>query len=193
MNIKNESGLGVLDSLKSSSSFFNSIEPNYDFTVTREMIRRELIGHWDDWRKGGRLCDFFLASELNLDEERNISTQVFRCCIPKYPVDKVLNLLDNDWDKLCWTQRQVKAFVNNYGKKILTVLKIEYPNLPCHLLFLGKKRGEYLLIYASFERNSEEEINYSICGFEYTPMSSYGFLVVPLSFSTETIFEPQEE
>ena len=150
METKGENELQVLASLKLSSSYFYSIEPNYDFTVTSEMIKAEQVGNRDEWRnKVSTLCNFFLASELklNLDEERNISTQVFRCCIPKYSVDNVLNLLDNDWDKLCWTQRQVKAFVNNYAKKILTVLKIEYPSLPCHLLFLGKKQDKYFLIY----------------------------------------------
>ena len=190
METKGKNEVQALIPLKLSSSWFYSIEPNYDFTVTSKMIKAEQNGHREDWRKGGELCDFFLAAELNLDEERNISTQIFRCCIPKYPVDKVLNLLDNDWDKLCWTQRQVKAFVNKYGKKILLVLKIEEPKLHSHLLFLGKKRNEYLLIYASFEPNSEEEISYSICGFEHSPMSSNGFLVVPLFFPPEIIYEP---
>lgn len=190
MSTKEENEGWALAPLKLSSSYFYSIEPNYDFTVTREMIRREFVGRAEDWRDGGSLCNFFLASELNSDEERNISTQVFRCCIPEYSVDNVLNLLNNDWDKLCWTQRQIKAFVNNYGKKILSVLKIEESKLPTHLLFLGKKKGQYLLIHANFERGSEEEVHYSIFGFEYSPMSQYGFLVTPLSFPQEIIYKP---
>ncbi len=190
MSTKEEKDRWALAPLKLSSSWFNTIEPNYDFTVTKEMIRREFVGRSEDWEDGGSLCNFFLASELNLDEERDISTQVFRCCISESFVDNALNLLDSDWDKLCWTQRQIKAFVNNYGKWILTILKIEEPSLPCHLLFLGKKHCKYLLIHANFQRNSEEEIHYSIFGFEYTPMSQYGFLVVPLPLPREIIYKP---
>lgn len=180
MENQNETKRKVLVPLKFSSSYFYSIEPDYNFAITSEMIRNEPMEKRYD----------ALESEINLNEERNITTQIFRCCVSEYPVAKLLDLLDSKWDKLCWTERQIKAFVKSYGEKILFVLNVEESKLPNHLLFLVKnKKGAYLFVDVRFEIYSEKEFNYSIWFFENSPMSLFGFLVVPLPYSPQIIFE----
>jgi len=176
--------------LKFSSSYFYSIEPDYDFTITGEMIKAEHLEQRDEIGRftGLSLGSNFLKPILGLEEERVISTQVFRCCIPKSRVEDVLNRIDSNWDNLCWTQRQIKAFLKNHGKKILSILKIEEPKLPSHLLFLGKNNETYLLVDSKFMAYTEKEFDHIIHGFEFSPMSSYAFLVVPLSLPPEILY-----
>lgn len=183
----------LLIPLKFSSSYFYSIEPNYDFTITGEMIKAECLEKVDEIGRFSGLslgCNF-QESILSLEEERDIHTQVFRCCIPKTKVEDVLNRLDNNWDNLCLTQRQMKAFLKNHGKKILSILKIEEPKLPSHLLFLGKHNqlnDPYRLVSSKFMAYSEENFDHVIYGFEFSPMSNYAFFVVPLSLPPEILY-----
>lgn len=180
--------------LKFSSSYFYSIEPNYDFTITSEMIRAEYLEQKDDRGKFNEnsLGCAFQKPILGFEEEKDIHTQVFRCCIPKTQVEDVLNRLDNNWDNLCLTQRQMKAFLKNYGKKILTVLNIEESKLPNHLLFLGKHNqlnDSYRLVSSNFQIYSEDNFSHVIHGFDkFSFMSSFAFLVVPLSLPPEILY-----
>ena len=128
--------------------------------------------------------NLFLASSINSEEVRDIHSQVFRCRIKDYPVDKVLNLLNKDWNKLCWTQRQMKAFIELHGKEMLESLEVEEPKLPSHLLFLGKNKGRYWLT-EFFHRDGQ--LAHGITGFRSSPMSIYGFLVTPQWFPPKII------
>lgn len=180
----------LLIPLKFSSSYFYSIEPNYDFTITSEMIKAQcleqvdVLGRFD----GLSLGNNFKKPILGFTEEKNIPTQVFRCCVPNCRVEDVLNRLGSNWDNLCLTQRQIKAFLKNHGKKILSILKIEEPKLPTHLLFLGKNDEKYLLVDSKFRAYSEDDFDHVIHGFEFSPMSSYAFFIAPLSLPPEILY-----
>lgn len=178
----------LLVPLKFSSSYFYSIEPNTKFIVKKEEVEVEKIDDKYD-HSSFSLSNLFLKIELNAEEERDIFTQIFRCPVHGYPVDKLLDLLNNDWDKLCWTQRQIKAFNKKHGKKILSVLNIEEEKLPNHLLFLGKNNGKYVLISSKFKKNSRDEFEYFVNGFEFSGISQYGFLVVPVDYPAEYLYE----
>lgn len=179
--------------LKFSSSYFYSIEPNYDFTITSEMIKAEhleqkdALGRFNQYSLGGA----FQKPISGFEEENDIHIQVFRCCIPNTQVEDVLNRLDNNWDNLCLTQRQMKAFLKNHGKKILSILNIEEPKLPSHFLFLGKHNqldDPYRLVSSKFVEYSEEKFDHIIHGFDFSPISSYAFFIAPLSLPPEILY-----
>lgn len=180
--------------LKFSSSYFYSIEPNYDFTITSEMIRAEQLEQKDELGRfnGLSLGSSFQKPILGFEEERNISIQVFRCCIPKIPVEDVLNRLTGNWDSLCLTQRQMKAFLKNHGKNILSILSIEEPKLPSRILFLGKHdqlNDPYRLVSSRFMAYSEDKLDHVICSFDKLSfMGNFAFFVVPLSLPPEILY-----
>lgn len=164
--------------LNLSSSWYYSIEPKATFLISQAMIKEEKIDNEND-RSGNpsSLGSLFSASELLLREERDIWLQIVRCVKHGYLVNKILDYLDPNWDNLCLTQRQIKAFIRAYGEKIISILKIEEPKLPSHLLFLGKNNGRYWLTSANLKEN---KFTYVVFSFRASPgISQYGFLVLP--------------
>ncbi len=166
----------VLSTLKLSSSYYYSIEPNAEFPVSREMIEAEKFDSWED-RNGNPSS---LGKLFSKTKEEELLPQIVRCKVHGYPVKDLLNSIDPNWDNICFSQRQIKAFIKAYGEKILSVLNTEEPKLPNHLIFLGKDNDRYWLINAEYYNN---KIIYVIHGFICSPgISQYGFLVLPKEY-----------
>lgn len=180
----------VLTPLRMASLYFNLFHDS-PFSIVAQDVKSQEIEKRDE---KGRFASFslfemFLGEELKFEEIRDIYFQIYTCNIPNYPVDKLLNLINKDWDKTCWTQLQIKAFMKKRGKYILGALESEFENQTSSLTFLGKNEGRYLLIFAELKDGNINEIEYDCSELENSTLQLRNFFVTPIDYPTECIYE----
>lgn len=162
--------------------------------ISKEQIATEEVDGENNLNRisGRSIIKMFLGQSLNVEEERDIFPQPYKCIIPNYPIESLFNLINKDWDVLCLTQRQIKAFCHNYGKGILTAFSRGEDAEFDHLLFLAKEDELYFIVKAKLKANSSSEFEYGVIGHNHYKINSKAILVMAIGGS-KSIYENREE